>query len=405
MLRIIDVALEQMNILVGPNATGKSTLLDVFAFLQTALIDDVEEAVRRRGRSLRELVWQQEQIADGFELALEMEIPSQLRTDSGDRVRYELKIGLDQAGSLAIKTENLFLKETASQRTDTPQSARLRGESDDTRPIVRPSGSRIPEGHRRIIAQTAEGNSYFRSEVSKWNTLFKFPLLRLSLSGMPEDDSRFPVALWFKRALLENVHLLQLDTRLMRRTTPADARRSFQTDGSNLPLVIADLQRQYPARFQWWIDHLRTILPDLFTVRVEERPEDRSLYLVVSYQNDLHVPAWLLSDGTLRLLALTLLAYLPHENRIYLIEEPENGVHPRAIEAIFQSLSSVYGGQIFLATHSPLLLGLAQPNQLLIFSKTEAGAAAVVRGSDHPLLTGWQHDLSLGSLFAAGVFG
>jgi hypothetical protein len=28
-----------------------------------------------------------------------------------------------------------------------------------------------------------------------------------------------------------------------------------------------------------------------------------------------------------------------------------------------------------------------------------------VRGSDHPLLTEWQRDLSLGSLFAAGVFG
>jgi predicted ATPase len=394
-----------MNILVGPNATGKSTLLDIFAFLQTALLDDVEEAVRRRGRALRELVWQHEQIADGFELSLEMDIPAHLRTGTSDCVRYELKIGLDADGSLAIRAENLFLKETPAQPIDGVPAADAEGEIDDSRPIVRPSGSRIPMGYRRIIAKTAEGNSYFRSEKGKWNTLFKFPPLRLSLAGMPEDDSRFPIALWFKRALLDNVHLLQLDTRLMRRTTPADARRSFQTDGSNLPLVIADLRRQHPARFQWWIDHLKTILPDLTAVDVEERPEDRSLYLTVSYQSDLRVPAWLLSDGTLRLLGLTLIAYLPHENRIYLIEEPENGVHPRAIEAIFQSLSSVYSGQVFLATHSPLLLGLARPDQLLIFSKTPSGAAAIVRGSDHPLLTEWQRDLSLGSLFAAGVFG
>ncbi len=62
------------------------------------------------------------------------------------------------------------------------------------------------------------------------------------------------------------------------------------------------------------------------------------------------IPSWLVSDGTLRLLALTLLAYLPHHQEVYLIEEVENGVHPRAIEAVFQSLSSVYDGQVLLGS-------------------------------------------------------
>ena len=136
-----------------------------------------------------------------------------------------------------------------------------------------------------------------------------------------------------------------------------------------------------------------------------ERPEDRSLYLVITYQNGLQVPAWLLSDGTLRLLALTLIAYLPNSGRVFLIEEPENGIHPKAIEAVYQSLSSVYDGQVFLATHSPLLLGLAQPEQLLVFGKTTSGATAIVRGSEHPLLQNWRSDMSLGTLFASGVFG
>ena len=117
------------------------------------------------------------------------------------------------------------------------------------------------------------------------------------------------------------------------------------------------------------------------------------------------MPAWLLSDGTLRLLALTLIAYLPNSGRVFLIEEPENGIHPKAIEAVYQSLSSVYDGQVFLATHSPLLLGLAQPEQLLVFGKTTSGATAIVRGSEHPLLQNWRSDMSLGTLFASGVFG
>ncbi len=52
------------------------------------------------------------------------------------------------------------------------------------------------------------------------------------------------------------------------------------------------------------------------------------------------VPSWLLSDGTLRLMALTLIAFasLP-EPRTYLVEEPENGLHPLAIQVVSDVLS------------------------------------------------------------------
>ncbi|MGB9871822.1 MAG: AAA family ATPase, partial [Anaerolineae bacterium] len=104
-----------------------------------------------------------------------------------------------------------------------------------------------------------------------------------------------------------------------------------------------------------------------------------------------------------RLLALTLLAYLPAENVIYLIEEPENGIHPRAIEGVFQSLSSVYEGQVMLATHSALLVGLAKPEQILCFARTERQATDIVRGDEHPALREWRGEVNLSELYAAGV--
>ena len=64
------------------------------------------------------------------------------------------------------------------------------------------------------------------------------------------------------------------------------------------------------------------------------------------------MPSWILSDGTLRLLAVTLLAYSRGAARSLLIEEPENGIHPRAIDTVLQSLRHVYDGQVFVATHS-----------------------------------------------------
>ena len=111
------------------------------------------------------------------------------------------------------------------------------------------------------------------------------------------------------------------------------------------------------------------------------------------------------SDGTLRLLALTLPAYLPDIQGVYLIEEPENGIHPRAVETMFQSLSSVYDAQILLATHSPVILSMANASDVLCFGKTSEGAADIVSGNDHPALSDWHGETNLGVLFASGVLG
>jgi predicted ATP-dependent endonuclease of OLD family len=90
---------------------------------------------------------------------------------------------------------------------------------------------------------------------------------------------------------------------------------------------------------------------------------------------------------------------------VYLIEEPENGVHPRAVETLFQSLSSVYDAQMLLATHSPIILSIAEAQTVLCFAKTPEGATDIVLGSDHPRLMEWRGETNLGVLFAAGVLG
>jgi len=406
-LKSVSVDLGPFHILVGPNGSGKSTFLDVLGFLRHALETDVEEAIRRRGTSLRELVWNQIGQERGFEVAVEASIPEDLRTDNGfDRVRYEVGVGLDEGGGIAVSGENLWLVQSTSSRRPQLQRTMFPVEPDDKRPIVRPAHSRRPPGHRLVVRKVPEsGNNYFRSERTGWNIQFRLSVGRLALSGVPEDPDRFPMTLWFRRMLLENVHMLQLNSVLMRRPSPSDAPRTFQPDGSNLPLMVRELRHSETLRFGWWVGHLQTILEDLEDVSVAEREEDRSLYLSTLYRSGLGVPSWMLSDGTLRLLALTLIAYLPHPGQVFLVEEPENGIHPKAIEAVFKALSSAYEGQVFLATHSPLFLALCQPRHLLVFAKTYGGATDVVRGEEHPVLREWQQETPLETLFAAGVLG
>jgi len=192
---------------------------------------------------------------------------------------------------------------------------------------------------------------------------------------------------------------------VIRKPSPPGKARKFLPDGSNLPWVINNLQKHDKNRYNDWLHHVRTVFPDIRSIDTIERPEDRHRYLIVDYGNKLKLPSWLVSDGALRFLALTVLSYLDDLDGIYLIEEPENGIHPRAIEALYHSLSSVYGAQVLLASHSPVFLSCAEPSQLLCFAKNDAGASDVSSGKHHPKLKNWRGETSLGNLFASGILG
>jgi hypothetical protein len=263
---------------------------------------------------------------------------------------------------------------------------------------------------RTVISKVLRGNDnfyleLFRPPAKPRNLAFKLGPRKSALGNLPEDESQFPVTTWLKRLLAEGVQQGMLNSLLIRRASPPGQFRGFKPDGSNLPWVIDAFRKKDGDRFQEWIAHLQTALPDIVDVRTVARPDDRHMYFMVCYRDGLEVPSWMASDGTLRLLALTLPAYLPDLKGVYLIEEPENGIHPRAVETMFQSLSSVYDAQILLATHSPVILSTAEADTVLCFAKTDDEVTDIVLGSEHPALRDWRGETNLGVLFAAGVLG
>ena len=98
-------------------------------------------------------------------------------------------------------------------------------------------------------------------------------------------------------------------------------------------------------------------------------------------------------------------AYLVDLEGIYLIEEPENGIHPGAVSTAFDSLSSMYEAQVLLATHSTVVLNAAELDDVLCFAKDDTGATDIVLGSEHPMLQNWQGQVDLGTPLASGVLG
>ena len=398
-LRYVSRPLERFHVLVGPNASGKTTFFDVVGFVSRLLQDGLEAAIGAVTPDPLDLVYGRS--GNRFELAIDAAIPlEETRTDF-TRIRYELAVAISAGGHPEIHSERvLFVNEfepKVIQQTLFPATR------------SRPNDLRRTNGTKAVLTKNPEtGKDNFYPEVKKgsgggWVPSFQLGKQRSAFANLPEDETRFPAATWFKRFLSAGVQILTLDSLNMRMPSPPRKGEGFKMDGSNLPWVIAQLE-ETPA-FNDWIDHLATGLPDLVGVRTIERDEDRHRYLKVLYANGLEIPSWLTSDGTLRLLALTLPAFLKDFDGVLLIEEPENGIHPRAVETVFQALSGVDSAQIMLATHSPIILSIAEPSQVLCFAKDDSGATDIVRGDEHPALVDWQHDVSLGTLFATGVLG
>ena len=403
-LRYVSQPLDRFHVLIGPNASGKTTFLDVVAFLGRLVSGGLDEAISERTQNFQDLVWSRS--GDSFELAIELEIPEHLRSSlyypELDAVRYEVAVDHDvESNTVAFRAETVLLKPT--RRGDSSQPSLF--------PNAKPSPGTILQGPqspgtRMVVTKEISGHDHFYAEAGDdWVGAFKLGPRRCALANLPEDETKFPVATWLKGLLSKEVQQLILNSLMIRNASPPGKGLTLLPDGSNLPWVVWDLEKRSPERFHDWVAHLQTALPDLEGIRVVERKDDRHRYLMLRYRGGLEIPSWMASDGTLRLLTLTLLAYLEGFRGIYLIEEPENGIHPRAVESMLQSLSSVYDAQVLLASHSPVVLSIVDPDQILCLAKDDAGATDIVSGSDHPALRDWRREPNLSVLFAAGVLG
>lgn len=402
--------------LVGPNASGKTTFFDVVGFVSRLLNDGLEVAISEITPDPMDLLFGRS--GERFELAIEAALPDSIR----DAIQHQASLW-DQSNTLhfthiryelAVTVHANALPEIARERVAfVQQDVSSHPQQLDRFPMAEETPNDLCGQHviKRIASIDPVLKTFsFYPEI--WEDMkpgsaggfvpgFQLSKRKSALANVPEGENLFPATTWFKEFLKEGARSLKLDSVKMKRPSPHHFSKGFRTDGSNLPWVVSKLEGTIV--FDEWIRHVQTALPDIKGVRTVVREEDRHCYLVLKYENGMEVPQWMVSDGTLRLLALTLPCFIDDFGGMLLIEEPENGIHPKAIETAYQALCTVTSAQVLLATHSPIVLNIAEPHEVLCFAKDEFGATRVVRGDEHPALIDWQHDVSLGVLFAAGV--
>ena len=411
-LRNVSQRLGPFHVLVGPNASGKSAFLDVLAFLADLQRLDLDHAIMGspplqipvRATDPQHLTWMG--LGESFELAVETGVPSDIRyqlRDAGAEVcRYEIAVKASEP--YGITRENLWLK----PRSDDIEPPRSTFPNPSVAPtgIVRDPEKRAPAGWRRVVNRHHESERVtFRSETSTRTVGLHISNGKSVLDALPAEKGNFPVARRFHRMLTRGVQRIALSSETMRRASPPVRSTAFRPDGSTLPHVVQSFMDANPERYADWLMHVQEALPDIERLSTRTQPWDGHRYLVVQYRNGLEAPSWVVSKGTLRFLALTLLAYIPGSGGPYLIEEPENGIHPRNVESVLQSLSSLYDSQVLVATHSPDVARLANVDQLLCFCRDDSGGTDVVAGFAHPRLRDWPGTVDLGLLLGSGVLG
>lgn len=409
----VDVA--GFQVLAGANGSGKTTLLDIPMLLgdlvrAERVVDAVLHPPRGtpRASDLNDLLHRGQ--GTDVILAVEARLPGAVETVLASEsatsrrpppthVRYELRLEVSHR-RLLVAEEYLFL--FAADNGAPAAGVSLWGSTAGG--PEKPGSTWWP-----IIIRSGSGS---RTELVGETTSHgpRLPTLRiepeqLALASVPADESLFPAARWLIGLLRARAVSYAPDWDALRSPAPPGDPMQVLPDARNTPWLVMRLQESDPTGFRLWVDHVRTALPQVEKIDIREREEDHHAYFVVDYAGGHRVTSSGLSDGTVRILALSVLPYLPTSAlpRLLATEEPETGIHPQAIETVLTSLRSIRDSQVWISTHSPVVLARTDLTDILAARLHDDGSADVIHGTQHPRLRDWRGSIDLGSLFASGV--
>jgi hypothetical protein len=411
----LSVELGRYHVLAGANGAGKTTFLDIPVFIGdmirarrvvSAVLGRQENRRAARAAALTDLLHKGE--GDAISLAIEARLPAHVEAVLGDtsmarlgrpvptHLRYELQLEVGPR-DLRVADEYLFL----FSETGTLPAV---GAFPQGRSVT---GTELAhEDWQSVIHREGAAPTQFIPESTSQATDFpalRVPVGQIALGDVPPDETLFPAATWFAALLRGSVYFDPIPE-VLRSPAPPGLPERLMGSGENLPWLALRLQDSAPEEFAAWIDHVRTALPQIRGIRAAEREGDHFAHFIVEYEGGYRVTSPSLSDGTVKILATTLLPFLQGEAMPLLItEEPENGIHPRAIETMLESLSMLYGAQVLVSTHSPIVLAHTELRDILTTRLMEDGSVTVLPGDKHPRLRDWQGEVDLGTLFAAGV--
>jgi predicted ATPase len=187
------------------------------------------------------------------------------------------------------------------------------------------------------------------------------------LSGV--TNTEFPHALAVREEM-RNWHFLQLNpVELSKPALKFTAKEIMGTDGSGLAAALYRIKMEDPLALNDIAREMANLIPGIKTLRVDEDEVEKKYVVKIITEDGRSFSSLVLSEGTLRLLALTTLKYDEKHRGVLCFEEPENGVNPTRIAQVIRLLKDLCTDfeskenagfpirQVMINTHSPVLIG------------------------------------------------
>jgi len=307
-LKDVELELGKFNVLIGPNASGKSNLLDCLAFVSELTEDNVYKALEVRG---------------GYERVV----------FGGGKEKIEISFEF----VLNSKASEFFI--SLSEKGVVEEKLSIEGEM-----IIEHHPGKVA----KILVPTTSGTEYRQVDFGdKWKS---------AITECPE-----------LRDYLTAWRSYNFMTSEMRRTDSAKKNLILEKTGKNLAQVLLSLHSERPKTFDKIEEILTQAIPQIDEL-LTPLTENSETYVAVREKGfDSPFDYFQVSDGTLKLLAYTTAIALEEAN-VVCFEEPENFIHPRLFELLVEVLKKS-DKQIILSTHSPYLLDFVDPEDVIIVEK------------------------------------
>ena len=375
-----EFELEPLNVLIGPNASGKSNLIDALSILQAAP-RNLPEPIRRGGGT-HEWLWKgrDKLIPATVEVTVDNEItliPLRYRLDFAEvRSRFQLwDETIEDASPKPDHDEPTFYYRYWKGHPVLQHRSQSEVVGDTLIPRMLKGKDLHPE--ESILSQRRDPDSY--PELTYLAQQFERIGLYRQWNLGPDAPYRHP-----QKADLPRGSLLE--------------------DGVNLGLVLNNLMNRPPVkhellrRMRVFYPHIDDITTPIIGGAVEVSFHEKGLQHPI--------PAARLSDGSLRYLCLLAVLCHPKPHLVTCIEEPELGLHPDIIPEVAELLIEASSrSQIIVTTHSDVLIDALTnvPQSVIVCEKHEA--ASQLRRLDKNDLKPWLENYRLGELWSSGQIG
>ncbi len=196
-------------------------------------------------------------------------------------------------------------------------------------------------------------------------------------------------------------------TAKMRQDSDINDNRYLRRDAANLAAFLYMLKEKYPEHFRKIEDTIKIIAPffEKFNLEPLELNKERIKLEWKQVGTDQYFNANHLSDGTLRMICLITLLLQPNPPDTIIIDEPELGLHPAAIQLLGSMIKSLAakGKQIICSTQSVTFINQFEPEDIIVVERNNG--ESVFKKLEKNKLNDWLNEYSLGELWEKNVLG